>query len=361
MTDAVAQGPPSSLSTLHGSVDLPLFFPDATRAVVRGVGPEALQDVGVDAVLVSTAHLATKPGASVIKSLGGVHEFMNWNGPIVSDSGGFQAFSLGSASGLLKVSDKGMKYRFSTSHRFRTLTPESCIEIQVRMGSDIVYCLDLCTSPDADRAAQERSVDLTVSWARTCKATFERLTADRPTRPLLFAVVQGGPFEDLRRRCADELAEIGFDGFGFGGYPIVDGSLVDEVAALPDLLPPGAAIHGLGIGTPGNLVAAWAAGLTLFDCVLPTRNGRRGRLYTALPTEPLAGARFKRPVNLLDERWVREAGPIDDHCDCPACSGYSAAYVAHLFRIEDRYAATLGTLHNLRFYTRLIERLRAGG
>lgn len=350
---------PTELATRHGSVQLPMFVPDATRAVVRGAAPSEVARVGVEAVLVSTAHLVERPGASVIKAAGGVHEFMNWRGPVVSDSGGYQAFSLGTASNLLKISSKGMKYRFSTSHKFRTLTPQSCIEAQVRIGADIVYCLDLCTSPSADRAEQERSVELTVAWARECKAVFERLVEHRDDRPSLFAVVQGGPFADLRARCAAELADIGFDGFGFGGYPIVGGSLVDEVAELPGLLPAGAVIHGLGIGSPDNLVAGADAGLTIFDCVLPTRNGRRGRLYTALPDDLSGGARITQVVDLTDERWVRASGPIDEHCDCPACTDFSAAYVAHLFRIEDRLAATLGTLHNLRFYVRLIDRLRS--
>jgi queuine tRNA-ribosyltransferase len=344
------------LATPAGVVRTPVFVPDATRGVIRGVAPDQLRAVGVEAILVSTAHLTVQPGASVVAKLGGIHDFTRWDGPIVSDSGGFQAFSLLTANGLGSVSDHGFRYRFSPKDKHRQLTPESCIQAQVRMGADIVYTLDLCTSPKATRADQEHSVALTERWARKCRQVFDDLMKDRdPPHPLLFAVVQGGPHADLRARCATTLAEIGFDGFGFGGYPILDGRLVDEVVALPALVP-GAPLHGLGIGSPESLVTAWEAGYDVFDCVLPTRNGRRGVLYR-MSDDPLG--RDATIARMDNERWIRERGPIDPTCDCPACTGYSAGYLAHLFAVEDRLAATLGSLHNLRFYTRLLERLRA--
>jgi queuine tRNA-ribosyltransferase len=347
---------PTSLATPAGDVRTPVFVPDATRGVIRGVTPDQLRAVGVEALLVSTAHLAGQPGASVVAKLGGIHEFTAWQGPIVSDSGGFQAFSLLTANGLGQLSDRGFRYRFSPKEKYRQLTPESAIQAQVRMGADIVYCLDLCTSPKATREDQERSVELTERWARQCRRAFDALMADRdPPHPLLFAVVQGGPHADLRARCAETLAEIGFDGFGFGGYPVLEGRLVDEVVGLRDLVPD-APLHGLGIGSPDNLIAAWAAGYDVFDCVLPTRNGRRGVLYR-MSDDPLG--RDATIARMDNQRWIRERGPIDPTCDCPACSTFSAGYLAHLFAIEDRLAATLGSLHNLRFYVRLLERLRA--
>lgn len=344
------------LRTPAGEVRTPVFVPDATRGVIRGVAPDQLRAVGVESLLVSTAHLAVQPGASVVAKLGGIHAFTGWPGPIVADSGGFQAFSLLGAAGLGQVSEKGFRYRFSPKDKQRQLTPESAIQAQVRMGADIVYCLDLCTSPKATREDQERSVALTERWARAGRRAFDALMADRdPPHPLLFAVVQGGPHADLRARCAATLAEIGFDGYGFGGYPIVDARLVDEVVALPGLLPD-APLHGLGIGSPDSLITAWQAGFDVFDCVLPTRNGRRGVLYR-MSDDPLG--RDATIARMDNERWVRERGPIDPTCDCPACTGFSAGYLAHLFAIEDRLAATLGSLHNLRFYTRLLDRLRA--
>jgi queuine tRNA-ribosyltransferase len=350
------------LTTRRGSLPLPAFVPDATRAAVRSVPTSMLPAAGVEALLVSTAHLATQPGTSVVSSLGGVHEFMGFNGPIVSDSGGFQVFSLlSSGQGLASVSDAGLSYRFSPKQRHRQLTPESCVETQLRLGADIIYCLDYCTHPSAPAAEQDRSVGLTLRWAARCRAAFDRLTADVPAgrRPLLFAVVQGGADAARRAHCAQELAAIGFDGYGFGGYPVVDGRLVDEVAQVAELAPPGAPLHGLGIGTPDSLVAAWRAGYGIFDCTLPTRNGRRGVVYTELDRGALGERGFYRVARLGDEKWVRRRAPVDPDCDCQMCA-LPAGYVAHLFRLEESLAGTLASLHNLRFYSRLTQALRSG-
>ncbi len=348
---------PLSMTTRRGELALPQFVPDATRGVVRGVPAALLPAHGVEAVLVSTVHLASQPGTSVVKALGGVHRFMDWAGPLVSDSGGFQVFSLLSGQkGLASVSDAGLSYRFSPKQRFRELTPRSCIETQLRLGADVIYCLDYCTHPQAPDDEQERSVALTIRWAAQCRKAYDELLAGvaPEQRPKLFAVVQGGQDRGRRVRCAEALVELGFDGYGFGGYPIADGQLVDEVGLVAELLPADSLLHGLGIGTPENLVRAWRAGYTIFDCTLPTRNGRRGVLYTALDPSTLGS----RTVRIGDERWVRATGPVDPACDCLLCGRYSAGYLAHLFRVEDTLAGTLASLHNLRFYTRLTEALR---
>lgn len=352
----------SVLPTRRGDISLPQFVPDATRAVVRGVPASALPRTGVETILVSTVHLVTQPGMSVVRALGGVHRFMGWRGPVISDSGGFQAFSLLTGQkGLATVSDAGLSYRFSPKQRFRDLTPRSCIETQLNLGADIVYCLDYCTHPLAPDAEQEKAVALTMRWAAECRAVFDRLVADTPPeqRPKLFAVVQGGQRADLRARCADALMDLGFDGYGFGGYPIAGGQLVDEVELTATLLPPGAVLHGLGIGTPESLVAAWRCGYSIFDCTLPTRNARRGVLYTNLDTGNVGGdGKISRIARMSDEKWVRAGGPVDPDCDCELCAGYSAGYLAHLFRVEDSLAHTLASVHNLRFYTRLTAALR---
>jgi queuine tRNA-ribosyltransferase len=350
------------LTTRRGSLPLPVFVPDATRAAIRGVPTSMLPRAGVSALLVSTAHLATQPGASVVSSLGGIHSFMGWDGPVVSDSGGFQVFSLlSSGQGLASVSDAGLSYRFSPKAKHRQLTPENCIQTQYRLGADIVYCLDYCTHPSAPAAEQDRSVELTLRWAARCRATFDRLVAGVPAerRPLLFAVVQGGSDKARRARCAQELAQIGFDGYGFGGYPIADGALVDEVPLVAQLVPPGSILHGLGIGTPDSLVSACRAGYQLFDCTLPTRNGRRGVVYTQLNTQALGEPGFYRVARLADEKWVRRRAPVDPDCDCAMCE-LPAGYVAHLFRLDEALAGTLASVHNLRFYARLTAALRAG-
>lgn len=355
---------PSGMTTRRGDIAFPQFVPDATRAVVRGVPTGALTAHGVDTVLVSTAHLANQPGASVVKALGGIHRFMGWDGPIISDSGGFQVFSLLTGQkGLATVSDSGLSYRFSPKQRFRDLTPKSCIETQLRLGADIIYCLDYCTHPLAPLAEQERAVALTIRWATECRAAFDSAQASvaPEQRPKLFAVVQGGQHEELRARCANALVELGFDGYGFGGYPIAEGQLVEEVEMVADLLPRGSVLHGLGIGTPENLVAAWRSGYSIFDCTLPTRNARRGVLYTNLDEAAIASGAKKvgQIARLTEERWIRANGPVDPGCDCELCQRYPAGFLAHLFRIEDNLAHTLASAHNLRFYTRLVTALRA--
>jgi queuine tRNA-ribosyltransferase len=363
----VSPAPPADLVTRRGTLPLPVFVPDATRGAIRGVPTSLLPGAGVTALLVSTAHLATQPGTSVVSTLGGIHSFMGWDGPVVSDSGGFQVFSLlSSGQQLASVSDAGLSYRFSPKQRHRQLTPRSCIETQLRMGSDIVYCLDYCTHPNAPAAEQDRSVALTLRWAAQCRAAFDQLTQGVPAgeRPLLFAVVQGGSDPARRARCAAALAEIGFDGYGFGGYPIVDGRLVDEVAQVAELVPAGSVLHGLGIGTPESLASAWSAGYGMFDCTLPTRNGRRGVVYTELDPAALGGPggsggpSLCRVARLGDERWVRRRAPVDPDCDCEMCR-LPAGYVAHLFRLDEALGGTLASLHNLRFYARLTDALRA--
>ena len=362
MIDQEVTARPDLLRTRRGTLQLPLFVPDATRAVVRGSPVSELERVGMAAVLVSTVHLAAQPGMSVVARFGGVHRFMGWAGPVISDSGGFQVFSLlASQRKLASVTDQGLSYRFSPKQRYRQLTPASCIETQLRLGAEIIYCLDYCTHPSAPAAEQDRSVELTLAWAAQCRETFDRLVADMPPqeRPKLFAVVQGGSQERRRARCAAALAELGFDGYGFGGYPISGGQLVDEVALVASLVPPGSILHGLGIGTPENLISAWRDGYGLFDCTLPTRNGRRGVLYTNLDLTATDRNGLYQVARMDAERWVRHDGPVDPSCDCQMCATMPAAYVAHLYRVEDSLAATFGTLHNLRFYARLIEGLRA--
>lgn len=348
----------TELVTRRSRIELPVFVPDATRAVVRGVSPPQLRESGVEALLVSTAHVAVHPGASVVKQGGGVHRFMSWDGPVISDSGGFQAYSLiAGGQGLASVSERGLRYRFSPKQRHRELTPSSCVTTQLSIGADLIYTLDLCADPRASREEHERSVDLTVRWARIGRRQLDESTAGGDDAPLLFAAVQGGPFEDLRRRCVEELTEIGVDGFGFGGYPIVDGALVESVAMVGEMVA-GAPLHGLGIGTPDKVTAAWEAGYSIFDCVLPTRNGRRGVLYLDVDAATTPGARRTATANLLDERWIREQGPVDPTCRCLVCSTYSASYLAHLYRVEDALAGTLGSMHNLSFYRQVIDVLR---
>jgi queuine tRNA-ribosyltransferase len=346
------------LETLHGSLDLPAFLPDATRGVLRSVDADDAHRSGITALMVNSLHLGDTPGLSLIKAQGGIHRFMGWDAPIASDSGGFQVYSLTKA-GLGSVSQRGFSYSLKPGAKRRLLSAERCVQQQLALGSDVMFCLDYCTHPDDPPDVQRESVDLTLRWAREGKEVADRAAAERggAARPLLFGVVQGGSDLDLRRRCAEGLLEIGFDGYGFGGWPIDDGRLVDAVGMVAELLPPEAPKHALGIGRPENVVAAWRAGYTMFDCTLPTRNARRAVAYV-FTDEPIGdGTGFYRQLRLDQERFRRDHRPLEEGCDCLLCTRYTRSYLAHLVGIGDTLADRLLTIHNLRFYTRLVDRM----
>ncbi len=347
----------NSLITPHGEILLPSFFPDATRAVVRTIDSQDVRSCGVTTLMVNTLHLSMTPGTTVIKDVGGIHAFMGWAGPIVSDSGGFQVYSLASGGPKgVSISQGGVTFRIQGQKKKRSLTPEKCIRYQVQMGADILFALDDCPRDHADKTELAECVDRTLGWGAVCREEFDRQTAGQDTPPLLFAVVQGGDDLDERKRCVDGLLEIGFDGYGFGGWPITDsGTLVDEVGAVAEMLPDDLPLHGLGIGKPDNLAAAYRLGYHTFDCTIPTRDARRGRLYVDAPGDAPGTFQY---VRIERESFVRDPRPIDDRCDCPCCSRYSRAYVHHLFTIGEMSGHRLATLHNLRYFTRLIERLR---
>jgi queuine tRNA-ribosyltransferase len=351
-----------TLLTTHGPLPLPAFLPDATRGVVRCLDATDLAACHVAGLVVNTLHLSHHPGTTVVARVGGIHRYMGWSGPVVSDSGGFQVFSLAQqSSDLVRVTNRGMQYRREPRDDKHILTPEKCIQQQFDLGTDVMFCLDYCTHQRAPDDVQRRSIDLTVTWARRCKEEFDRRLQRHTAavHPLLFAVVQGGDAPELRRRCADELLGIGFDGYGFGGWPVEDdGQLVDMVGFVAELLPADAPKHALGIGKPENLLAAHHHGYALFDCVLPTRDARHGRLYVFQPGWVSAcrqGRALYDFVYIKDEAHLADVNPIDPTCDCLACRRYSRAYLNHLFRIKDTTWQRLATIHNLRFYSRLLE------
>ena len=355
------------LTTPHGDLALPTYLPDGTRAAVRTLDATDVADCGIAALMVNVLHLSSKPGTSLIAQMGGIHEFMGWRGPIASDSGGFQAFSLATGTKKLgSVSEQGFTYRFDKRQDKKILTPEKCIRKQFQLGSDILFCLDHCTHPEAGANIQRQSVEHTVAWARRCKEEFTRrleLRGDAPGRPHLFAVVQGGEDPALRAECAERLLEIGFDGYGFGGWPIDgQGHLVEMVAHVSELIGDAFPKHALGIGKPENLAHAHAFGYDMFDCVLPTRDARHKRLFSFRPGVPVStdgSADFYDCVYMQDRKHARDDDPIDPDCDCLVCRNYSRAYLHHLFMIGENAAYRLATIHNLRFYARLLDRLRA--
>lgn len=358
------------ISTPHGEIRTPAFIPVGTRAAVRAVLPEAVADLGAQAVLANAYHLYLQPGSDIVEEAGGLGAFMNWPGPTFTDSGGFQVMSLGAgfkktlsmdsqrttsdeviAEGkdrLARVDDDGVTFKShlnGSTHRF---TPEVSMQIQHRLGADIIFAFDELTTLMNTRGYQETSLDRTQAWAERCVIEHQRLSAERPDRPrqALFGVVQGAQYEDLRRQAARGLAELDFAGYGIGGA-IEKENLATIVRWVTEELPDDKPRHLLGIGEPEDLFAAVEVGCDTFDCVGPSRVARSSRVYTPDGRE-----------NLLVAASRRDFGPIDPECDCHTCAHYSRAYLHHLFKAKEYNAATLCTIHNERFIVRLVDRMR---
>ena len=352
----------TQLNLPHGNVPLPAFFPDATRGVVRCVDAQDLQACRIPGLVMNAYHLLSKPGPSTVKALGGLHAFTGFTGPILTDSGGFQVFSLirenakfgqVRAGEIIFRPEEGKKIIF---------TPEKCIQAQFSYGADIMMCLDYCTHPDDPPEVNRQAVETTVRWAQRCKDEFERLTkkAEGP-RPLLFGIIQGGNDKALRRECAEALIEIGFDGYGFGGWPLdSQGRLQEDMLAYTaSLMPDHSAKYAMGLGKPEGVAACVRMGYNLFDCVIPTREARHKRLYVFTEAEgDVHGEGFYRYLYPMDDVYRRDARPLSDYCDCHTCLNYSRAYLRHLLVIGDALGNRLATIHNLRFYAMLMERLR---
>ncbi len=360
---------PTSLILNHGPLALPAFLPDATYGVVRATDARDLREAGIEALVMNVFHLAQRPGNSTVKALGGLHAMAAWDRPIITDSGGFQAYSLirqNPAAG--RISDAGISFLPEGAERKLQLTPEKSIQLQLAFGADVVICLDDCTHVDDSEAEQRRSVERTIRWARRCRDEFDRQLRQRrmgDARPLLFSVVQGGGDLELRRHCAEALLAIGFDGFGFGGWPLdAHGNLLHELLAFTRAcIPPHLPMHALGVGHPASVVACARMGYQLFDSALPTRDARSGRLYafTADPAAPgfrLAGHWFDL-VYVADRKHIKASGSIFPGCDCYTCRHYALGYLQHLHRAGETLFLRLATIHNLRFMTRLMELLRA--
>jgi len=355
----------------HGSLALPAFLPDATRGVVRAVDSADLEAVNVAGLVMSIFHLMQHPGATTVKALGGLHAMAGWRRPIVTDSGGFQAYSLiRQNSRFGSLTDRGLVFRPEGKDKL-LLTPEKSIQLQLSLGADVAICLDDCTHPADDEATQRESVRRTIAWARRCKSAFVQWGKQRMDgqsagssghAARLFAVIQGGASRALRRECAEALLEIGFDGFGYGGWPVDEhGELLSEIVAYTrELVPRALPMHALGIGHPDSIVACARMGYDLFDCSLPTRDARRGRLM--IFNEPPGQTHFTGPwwsyLYIGDDKHIKSAAPISEYCDCPACRRYSRGYVRHLFKVKDAAYLRLATLHNLRFMSQLMARLR---
>ena len=362
------QEAPTGLELPSGHLDLPAYLPDATYGMVRAVDAADLEDCQVQALVMNTFHLMQKPGSSTIASLGGLHRMSGWQRPIVTDSGGFQAYSLIRQNPKFgRLDERGLNFRPEGSDRKFQLTPEKSVQLQVGYRTDVVVCLDDCTHVDASRNEQERSVERTVSWAQRCKKEFDRLVDQKhlseDSRPKIFGVIQGGRELDLRQECAQALLPLGFDGFGYGGWPLdgEGGLLTDVLRYTRNLVPANYPMHALGVGHPQNVLACYQLGYGMFDSAMPTRDARHGRLYAFKQTAdaPMAGlvGNWLGFVYINDERHIKSNQPVSPGCDCLLCRRFSVGYLHHLFKMGDHLFFRLATMHNLRFMTELCARM----
>jgi queuine tRNA-ribosyltransferase len=329
------------LELAHGIVNTPAFMPVGTAATVKGMLPEAVAATGANILLGNVYHLMLRPGAARIAELGGLHKFMNWLGPILTDSGGFQVMSL---SKISQIDEDGVEFRAHTDGARHRLTPADSIDIQRQLGSDITMVLDECTPfPVAEEEAAS-SMRRSMRWAALCRERFD----ERPGHAL-FGIVQGGVFPELRSESAASLRDIGFDGYAIGGLAVGEGQeqMLSVLDGLKGALPEDRPRYLMGVGTPADLVKSVLRGIDMFDCVLPTRSGRTGRGYTA-----------RASINMRNARHAADPRPLDADCACQTCQNYSRAYLHHLFRCEEMLGPILLTQHNLTFYQTLMSALR---
>ena len=330
------------LTTAHGVIDTPVFMPVGTQATVKTLTPDDLEGAGAQIVLGNTYHLLLRPGPDVVRDLGGLHRFMGWRGSILTDSGGFQVFSLAK---IRKISDDGVEFRAPLDGSTRFLSPESVVDIQRALGADITMPLDECLAYPATHEATERSLTLTLRWAERARAA-HGVSADGQA---LFGIVQGGAYADLRDEAVERTVALGFDGYAIGGMATGEPkpTMLELTARVAGALPAERPRYLMGIGKPDDLVESVACGVDMFDCVLPTRNARNGQAFTSTG-----------PVTIKQARWIRDATPLDASCDCYTCRTFSRAYLRHLFVTEELLAYRLLTLHNVRFYLALMAAMR---
>lgn len=329
----------------RGEIRTPAFMPVGTAATVKAMYPEAVAATGADIILGNTYHLMLRPGAEQVAALGGLHKFMNWSGPILTDSGGYQVMSLAK---LRKISEEGVAFQSHLDGAKHMLTPESSMEIQRLLGTDIVMAFDECTPYPASHDDARASMEMSMRWARRSRDGFDS-GADHAGRAALFGIQQGSTYADLRAESAEKLIEIGFDGYAIGGLAVGEGQeeMLKALEFSVPVLPAEAPRYLMGVGKPDDLVGAVLRGIDMFDCVLPTRSGRTGQAFT-----------WDGTLNMKNARHRDDPDPIDPDCRCAACRSYSRAYIRHLLKAEEMLGAMLMTSHNLTFYQDLMQAMR---
>jgi queuine tRNA-ribosyltransferase len=328
------------LTTEHGQVETPVFMPVGTAGAVKGITPHQLKETGSKLILANTYHLLLRPGVETVGKLGGLHKFMAWDGPILTDSGGYQVFSL---SPLTKIDDDGVEFASHIDGTKIYLNAEIAIEIQNRLGADIIMCFDECTQFPIERMQLKKAIERTILWAKRAKEAHIR------PKQLLFAIVQGGIDLELRTDCASELVKTDFDGYAIGGLSVGEGheNMIRTVRHTAQLLPQDKPRYLMGVGIPADIIAAVKAGVDMFDCVLPTRNGRNAFAFTK-----------NGGIRLRNNAHINDARPIEADCDCYSCRHFSRASLRHFFNSGEMLGPILVSLHNIRFYQRLMSGIR---
>jgi len=334
-----------AISMYRGQIRTPAFMPVGTAATVKAMKPETVRKTGADIILGNTYHLMLRPGAERVAKLGGLHKFMNWDRPILTDSGGYQVMSL---SDLRKLTEKGVEFRSHIDGSKHMLTPERSMEIQRLLGSDIVMAFDECPRADRPRDEIAASMEMSMRWAKRSREGFNA-GGEHAERSALFGIQQGALDEDLRKISADKLADIGFDGYAIGGLAVGEGqeAMFATLDFAPAQLPQDRPRYLMGVGKPDDLVGAVERGVDMFDCVLPSRSGRNGQAFT-----------WNGPMNLRNARFAEDTDPLDNRCTCDTCNTYSRAYLHHLVKSQEILGAMLMTEHNIAFYQQLMQAMR---
>ena len=351
-TDQNTKARRGRLKTAHGVIETPAFMPVGTQGSVKAVSPRELRELKAQIILGNTYHLFVRPGLEVIRHFGGLHRFMNWDGPILADSGGYQIFSLAK---LRKITEEGVAFQNHLDGTPAFISPEIAMEIQAALGSDIAMVLDECPPWPCEYDYAARSLEMTMRWAKRCKEWAEE-NAQRPTpnaqrltKQLVFGIVQGGTFEDLRRSSAQAIAAMNFDGYAIGGVSVgePEPEMMSAVEWSEPHLPENKPRYAMGLGTPPQLLELIARGMDMFDCVLPTRLARNGTAFTAGGT-----------LNLKNAEFTMQKGPVEDGCECETCRNFARGYIRHLVKAEEILGLRLITIHNLHFYLNLMTQAR---